>query len=227
MSGQEKDSTQCGQTRKKTGERGKSGREKDIQHLNRNKRNVSHKSWMKRHAELQVHTRKPRATENMQMEKIHCYMAHWSFLKMWARRSNGKLGTWLYKEDEEPQDLFHRHWQISRQQTLEASPETQRNIQAKIWMDGIVSKGCPTLVNVGKKKNTLTGDFVSTMTNCCLHSFFMYLRETCILYIATLKTDPLGIYTQMTPLFLSIVRNVFFLWAVPSAFSAIMQDILP
>lgn len=25
---------------------------------------------MKRHAELQVHTRKPRATEDMQMEKI-------------------------------------------------------------------------------------------------------------------------------------------------------------
>lgn len=61
-----------------------------------------------------------------------------------------------------------------------------------------------------KKKNTLTGDFVSAMTNCCLHSSFMYLRETCILYIATLKTDSLGIYTQMTPLFLSIVWNVFF-----------------
>lgn len=45
-------------------------KEKDTQHLNRNKRNVSHKTWMKGHAELGVHTRKPRATEDMQMEKI-------------------------------------------------------------------------------------------------------------------------------------------------------------
>lgn len=45
-------------------------KEKDTQHLNRNKRNVWHRSWMKRHAGLWVPTRKPRATEDMQMEKI-------------------------------------------------------------------------------------------------------------------------------------------------------------
>lgn len=44
-------------------------RKKDAQHLNRNKRNVSRQSWMKGHAELWAHTRKPRATEDMQMEK--------------------------------------------------------------------------------------------------------------------------------------------------------------
>lgn len=73
MSGQEKNGTRWGQTRK-NGEREREGveekKEKDTQHLNRNKRNVSHKSWMKGHAELWVHTRKPRATEDMQTEKI-------------------------------------------------------------------------------------------------------------------------------------------------------------
>lgn len=54
---------------------------------------------MKRHAELQVHIRKQRATEDMQMEKNHCYMAHRSFLKTRVRRTNDKLGTWLDKED--------------------------------------------------------------------------------------------------------------------------------
>lgn len=49
---------------------GREEKEKDTRHLNRNKRNVSHKSWMKGHAELWAHTRKPRATEDMQMEKI-------------------------------------------------------------------------------------------------------------------------------------------------------------
>lgn len=50
MSGQEKGSTQCGQTRKKAGgererveeKKEKKERQTDIQHLNRNKRNVSH-----------------------------------------------------------------------------------------------------------------------------------------------------------------------------------------
>lgn len=45
-------------------------RKKDTPHLNRHKRNVSHKSWMKWHADLWVHTRKPRAIEDMWMEKI-------------------------------------------------------------------------------------------------------------------------------------------------------------
>lgn len=46
-----------------------------------------------------------------------------------------------------PGYVFHRHWNILRQQTLEASPEMQTNIKAKIQMDGIVYKDWLTLVN--------------------------------------------------------------------------------
>lgn len=83
---------------------------------------------MKRHAELQVH----KGNRSHANGENHCYMTHMSLLKTQVVRTNDKLGTWLYKEHEEPQDFFHRHYKISRQQTLETGPQMQTNIQAKI-----------------------------------------------------------------------------------------------
>lgn len=63
-----------------------------------------------------------------------------------------------------------------------------------------------------KKKNTLTGDFVSTMTNCCLHSSVMYLRETRILYIVTPKTDSLLVFILRWSLCFSKVYGICFIY---------------
>lgn len=123
-------------------------------------------------------------------------------------------------QDKGSQNFFHRHWKISKQQTLEAGPETQTNIKAEIQMDGIVSKGWPTNYCLRKKIPLL--EILYLQWKVAISIPLAHLRETGILLIFTFS-----VYIQMILFFFLNVLNMFYLKALSSSFSSIMQDALP